>query len=209
MGEKNIEKALEVKLHGNELFKKSDFEGAISLYTEAIALCPPGKSSDLSIMFQNRAAALERLDRLEEGLRDCGESLRLNNREGEYFAENWFLHLTCTVMYSTGVHGKEEYFAITGSVHLYSLVQVNREGNFTVMRKCSPPNRYGKSYDRRSKILKKMVDTLDSARLEERIRLLRQALEDVSVLAKLDGYSNQQLVIVDEVLKQLGETMSG
>ena len=98
MGEKNIEKALEVKLHGNELFKKSDFEGAISLYTEAIALCPPGKSSDLSIMFQNRAAALERLDRLEEGLRDCGESLRLNNREGEYFAENWFLHLTCTVM---------------------------------------------------------------------------------------------------------------
>ena len=77
------------------------------------------------------------------------------------------------------------------------------------MRKCSPPNRYGKSYDRRSKILKKMVDTLDSARLEERIRLLRQALEDVSVLAKLDGYNNQQLVIVDEVLKQLGETMSG
>ena len=111
-------------------------------------------------------------------------------------------------MYSTGVHGKEEYFAITGSVHLYSLVQVNREGNFTVMRKCSPHNRYGKSYDRRSKILKKMVDTLDSARLEERIRLLRQALEDVSVLAKLDGYNNQQLVIVDEVLKQLGESMS-
>ena len=144
MGEKSIERALEVKLQGNELFKKNDFEAAISLYTEAIALCPPGKSSDLSIMYQNRAAALERLDRLDEGLKDCGESLRLNNR-------------------------------------------------------------YGKSYDRRSKILKKLVDTLDGDKLEERIKHLRQALEDVSVLAQLDGYNPQQLVIVDEILKQLGE----
>ena len=147
MGEKSIERALEVKLQGNELFKKNDFEAAISQYTEAIALCPPGKTSDLSIMYQNRAAALERLDRLEEGLKDCGESLRLNNR-------------------------------------------------------------YGKSYDRRSKILKKLVDTMDGDKLEERIRHLRQALEDVSVLAQLDGYNPQQLVIVDEVLKQLGERVS-
>ena len=147
MGEKSIEKALEVKLQGNELFKKNDFEAAINLYTEAIALCPPGKTSDLSIMYQNRAAALERLDRLEEGLKDCGESLRLNNR-------------------------------------------------------------YGKSYDRRSKILKKLVDTMDGNKLEERIKHLRQALEDVSVLAQLDGYNPQQLVIVDEVLKQLGERIS-
>ena len=147
MGEKSIERALEVKLKGNELFKKNEFEDAISLYTEAIALCPPGKTSDLSIMYQNRAAALERLGRLEEGLKDCGESLRLNNR-------------------------------------------------------------YGKSYDRRSKILKKLVDTLDGGKLEERIKHLRQALEDVSVLAQLDGYNPQQLVIVDEVLKQLGERKS-
>ena len=147
MGDKNIEKALEVKLQGNELFKKNDFEAAISLYTEAIALCPQGKTSDLSIMYQNRAAALERLDRLEEGLKDCGESLRLNNR-------------------------------------------------------------YGKSYDRRSKILKKLVDKMDGGQLEERIKHLRQALEDVSVLAQLDGYNPQQLVIVDEVLKQLGELNS-
>lgn len=148
MGEKSIERALEVKLQGNELFKKNDFEGAISLYTEAIGLCPPGKTSDLSIMYQNRAAALERLDRLDEGLKDCGESLRLNNR-------------------------------------------------------------YGKSYDRRSKILKKLVDTLDGGKLEERIKHLRQALEDVSVLAQLDGYNPQQLGLVDEILKQLGERESG
>ena len=91
--------------------------------------------------------ARELIDRLEEGLKDCGESLRLNNR-------------------------------------------------------------YGKSYDRRSKILKKLVDTMDGDKLEERIRHLRQALEDVSVLAQLDGYNPQQLVIVDEVLKQLGERFS-
>merc|ERR1719234_301971 len=98
-------------------------------------------------MYQNRAAALERLGRLEEGLKDCGESLRLNNR-------------------------------------------------------------YGESYDRRSKILKKLVDTLDGGKLEERIKHLRQALEDVSVLAQLDGYNPQQLVIVDEVLKQLGSSLA-
>merc|ERR1719378_40910 len=67
-------------------------------------------------MYQNRAVAYERMNNLEAGLKDCGESLRLNNR-------------------------------------------------------------YGKSYDRRSKILKKIVDNLDkNSSLELMITHLRQAL---------------------------------
>merc|ERR1719422_238054 len=36
-------------------------------------------------MYQNRAAALERLERYEEALKDCGESIRLNNRYGKSY----------------------------------------------------------------------------------------------------------------------------
>ena len=147
MPEYNLDKALEVKLQGNECYKKSDFPGAISLYSEAIKLCPPYKTSDLSIMFQNRAAAHEQLEDFEAGLRDCNESLRLNNK-------------------------------------------------------------YGKSYNRRCKILRRLVERLDKDKakdLDERIGHLRQALEDVSVLALLDGFQQDQLLLVDDILKQLGE----
>ena len=146
MPDYNLDKALEVKLQGNESYKKSDFPGAISLYTEAIKLCPPYKTSDLSIMFQNRAAAHEQLEDFEAGLRDCTESLRLNNK-------------------------------------------------------------YGKSYNRRCKILRRLVERLDKDKakdLDERIGHLRQALEDVSVLALLDGFQQDQLLLVDDILKQLG-----
>merc|ERR1719225_1875329 len=79
-------------------------------------------------MFQNRAAAHEQLEDFEAGLRDCNESLRLNNK-------------------------------------------------------------YGKSYNRRCKIL-------------------RRALEDVSVLALLDGFQQDQLLLVDDILKQLGSSLA-
>ena len=143
----DLDKALEVKLQGNECYKKNEFEAAVKHYTEAIKICPASKSSDLSIMYQNRAAALERLEKLDDALKDCHESLKLNNR-------------------------------------------------------------YGKSYDRRSKILKKVVDTLDNTKLDDKIRHLRQALEDVSVLAYLDGYQHQQLVMVDDILKQLSSALA-
>merc|ERR1719228_2896866 len=36
-------------------------------------------------MYQNRAVAYERMNNLEAGLKDCGESLRLNNRYGKSY----------------------------------------------------------------------------------------------------------------------------
>jgi hypothetical protein len=41
MGDKSLDKALDIKVKGNELFKQNDFEKAIELYTEAINTCPP------------------------------------------------------------------------------------------------------------------------------------------------------------------------
>ena len=41
MGDKSLDKALDIKLKGNEFYKKNEFEKAIELYTEAINACPP------------------------------------------------------------------------------------------------------------------------------------------------------------------------
>lgn len=41
MGEKNLATAQDLKLKGNELFKKNDFEGSMELYKQAIEACPP------------------------------------------------------------------------------------------------------------------------------------------------------------------------
>lgn len=76
----DLETALQIKLRGNERFKENQYETAIDLYSEAIAACPPHRRVELAVIFQNRAAAHERLDRLQESLQDCDESIKLNNR---------------------------------------------------------------------------------------------------------------------------------
>jgi len=147
MEETDLDKALAVKLKGNEKFKNNEFEEAKKLYTEAISICPPHRKTDLSIIFQNRAAANEKIELLEEAVKDCSQSISLNNK-------------------------------------------------------------YGKSYDRRSKILKKMALEVEKDDLDQRIAHLRQALEDVSVLAHLDGYRPDHLMFVDQLLKELGSGLA-
>ena len=80
MGDTNLDRALEVKKRGNELYLKGEFVAAIDLYSEAIGLCPAEKMSDLAILYQNRAVANDRLDKLHEALADCDMSLKMNNR---------------------------------------------------------------------------------------------------------------------------------
>jgi len=149
MSEKSLDKALDIKVKGNELYKKNEFEEALKLYTEAIEACPPHRQVELSVIFQNRAATNEKLERLEEGLKDCDESIKLNSR-------------------------------------------------------------YGKALDRRSKLLKKVSASLGKtdAEVEKRIANLRQSMEDVSMVAQLDGYKQEQLIFVDEVLKDLGSSLA-
>ena len=35
---------------------------------------------ELAVIYQNRAATNERLEKFDEGLKDCDESIKLNNR---------------------------------------------------------------------------------------------------------------------------------
>jgi len=83
MPEKNLDTALDLKLKGNELFKKTEFEGALDLYNQAIHSCPPHRMSELGIMHQNRAATFERMEKLELAIEDCNASLKCNNRYGK------------------------------------------------------------------------------------------------------------------------------
>jgi len=149
MGEKSLDKALDIKIKGNELYKKNEFEQALQLYTEAIEACPPHRQVELAVIYQNRAATNERLERLEEGIRDCDESLKLNNK-------------------------------------------------------------YGKALDRRSKLHKKIGTGLGKSdeELEKKVAHLKQSMEDVSMVAQMEGYKHEQLLFVDDVLKQLGSAQA-
>jgi len=80
MPDDKLEEALSFKKEGNELFKANNFEGAILKYNEAISACPPHRMSELAVMYQNRAAANERLEKLDLALEDCNLSIKNNNR---------------------------------------------------------------------------------------------------------------------------------
>jgi len=149
MGDKSLDSALDIKLKGNEFYKKNEFSKAIELYTEAVQMCPTHRQVELSVIYQNRAAAQERLENYEAGLKDCDESIKLNNR-------------------------------------------------------------YGKALDRRSKINKKLASLLGTGddNLEKKIVHLKQAMEDVSMVAQLEGYKHEQLMFVDDVLKHLGSALA-
>jgi len=83
MSDQNLDKALNLKKEGNESYKANNFEAAIAKYNEAIETCPPHRMSEVSIMYQNRAAANERLEKLDLALKDCDSSIKNNNRYGK------------------------------------------------------------------------------------------------------------------------------
>ena len=60
--------------------------------------------------------------------------------------------------------------------------------------------------DRRSKIHKKIALALAGGdeNIAKKIEHLKQSMEDVSMVAQLEGYKHEQLLFVDEVLKHLG-----
>merc|ERR1719158_2430964 len=99
-------------------------------------------------MYQNRAAAHERLDQLEEATKDCDISIKHNNK-------------------------------------------------------------YGKALDRRAKLHKKRAALLEGGgKMEDFIMHLKQAMEDVSMAAQIDGFKHEQLLFVDETLKLLGSSLA-
>lgn len=67
----------EVKKAGNELYRRDHFVEALSLYDRAISLSP-----DNAAFRSNRAAALTKLGRLGEAVKECEEAVRLQPSYG-------------------------------------------------------------------------------------------------------------------------------
>ena len=66
------------KLKGNDLFRQSKFDAAIDSYSQAISVCPKDNVSDLSVFYQNRAAAYEKLNQWDQVLKDCTTAINMN-----------------------------------------------------------------------------------------------------------------------------------
>jgi len=75
-----LERAVHAKNKGNKFFRGGRYELAIKCYTEAIELCPPGNSIDLSTFHQNRAAAYDQMGDIDLVISDCDTALNLNNK---------------------------------------------------------------------------------------------------------------------------------
>ena len=75
-----LEKAMAAKNKGNKYFRGGRYELAIKCYTEAIELCPATNGVDLATFYQNRAAANDQLDHVEEVISDCDTAVNLNNK---------------------------------------------------------------------------------------------------------------------------------
>uniref|UniRef100_A0A8D0AS79 Mitochondrial import receptor subunit TOM70 n=3 Tax=Percidae TaxID=8165 RepID=A0A8D0AS79_SANLU len=75
-----LDRAQAAKNKGNKYFKAGKYENAIQCYTEAIALCPTEKKTDLSTFYQNRAAAYEQQMKWTEVVQDCSQAVGMNPR---------------------------------------------------------------------------------------------------------------------------------
>jgi import receptor subunit TOM70 len=72
--------AQELKGEGNRLFKKQRYEEAIKKYSDAIETCPDVNKNEKSTYHQNKAAALEKLERWQEVVNECSAAVALNNK---------------------------------------------------------------------------------------------------------------------------------
>ncbi|CAK9303852.1 unnamed protein product [Gordionus sp. m RMFG-2023] len=72
-----FEKAIDLKLEGNEYVKNGNYEAAINNYTEAIKLCPAIKTDDLATFYNNRAVAFFHEKNYEKTIEDSTKAFEL------------------------------------------------------------------------------------------------------------------------------------
>jgi STIP1 homology and U-box containing protein 1 len=68
------QRAEQIKMDGNVLFKKGKFAAAIDLYTEAVVLAP-----DMHVLFVNRALCYKKLGKWERCEQDARTALSLHS----------------------------------------------------------------------------------------------------------------------------------
>jgi len=73
--ESRREDALKLKADANQQYVSTQFDEAITTYTEALQICPLKFKHDRAIFYSNRAAAKLKKDDKESALEDCNEAL--------------------------------------------------------------------------------------------------------------------------------------
>merc|ERR1719210_1573446 len=72
------ERAQELRLQGNELFKSGRIHDAREAYSEAIYLMPTTNKKEKSVLYCNRAACLQKLGRWDDVVNDCKLAIDLD-----------------------------------------------------------------------------------------------------------------------------------
>lgn len=71
-------KADELKMQGNDLYKKGEYTKSIEVYTEALRTCPVSCATERAILYGNRAASKMKLDSKPSAIDDCSSALGFN-----------------------------------------------------------------------------------------------------------------------------------
>ncbi|ETN65015.1 tetratricopeptide repeat protein 1 [Anopheles darlingi] len=74
----NRAKAEELKLQGNELFKRGEHQQSAIIYTSALRVCPLDSKEERAILYANRAAAKSKLNCKPSAIDDCNKALEYN-----------------------------------------------------------------------------------------------------------------------------------
>lgn len=85
----------DIRVAGNELFKRKRFDDAIQKYTDAINLLQDidenVSAHEMAILYQNRAAAYEQIMNYDAGASDATKSIAAN----ENYAKAYFRRASC------------------------------------------------------------------------------------------------------------------
>ncbi|EPQ28876.1 uncharacterized protein PFL1_03678 [Pseudozyma flocculosa PF-1] len=105
-------KAEEERNRGNELYKKGDFPGSVSAYSEAIKRDPSDPRG-----YTNRASAYTKLAALPEALKDCDEAIRIDAK----FVKGY-------IRKSNVLFAMKEYTKAMEAIQLAETVDAEQEG---------------------------------------------------------------------------------